>query len=113
LQIPTNFSSTILKAVNLNLSVSSSLTDSGMCTTLNGKTISETYNDNGGRIGEFIKILGTHKNAPLKGGGKISGSGNIHQKKLWLNVRDATLQKETQGQMSVAINDWRDYASVR
>jgi hypothetical protein len=43
----------------------------------------------------------------------ISGSGNIHHKKMWLNLRDVTRQENTKGIMSVAINDWRDYVSVK
>jgi hypothetical protein len=44
---------------------------------------------------------------------KISGSGNIHRKDLWLNVRDITKMKGHKGTALVAINDWRDPVSVR
>ena len=44
---------------------------------------------------------------------KIDGSGNIHQKQLWINVRDVTGPEETTGLISAAINDWKDYVSVR
>jgi hypothetical protein len=67
----------------------------------------------GGKIKDFKNILGAHVDNGLFKRKKISGSGNIHQKKLWLNVRDANSQAEIQGHMNVAINDFRDYVSVQ
>jgi hypothetical protein len=53
----------------------------------------------------------------------IIGSGNIHHKKMWLNVRDVrgTVRHDawecqrcvSEGLLRVAINEWKDYVSVR
>jgi hypothetical protein len=107
-----SFSTTILQSSNLNLTISPSLTDNGLCTILNGNKITETFNDVNDKIKDFKRILGTSLDKAFEVK-RISGSGNIHQKKMWLNVRDAINQKEIKGSMSVAINDWRDYVSVR
>jgi hypothetical protein len=67
----------------------------------------------GGKMKDFKNIFGAHMDSGLSQPKTISGSGNIHQKELWLNVRDANTLGHIQGQMSVAINDFRDYVSVR
>jgi hypothetical protein len=102
----------ILESQNLNLQVSSTLSDAGLCTTLNGNSIEETFNDNSERIKRFKELLGSHQNRPFQPM-VISGSGNIHHKNIWLNVRDVTSKDEAKGIMSVAINDWKDSVSVR
>jgi hypothetical protein len=107
-----SFSSIILKSQNLDLQVSPSLTDSGLCTTVNGQSIEETYEDSNTKMKDFKKMLGVGGKSPFKPK-LISGSGNKHHKKMWLNVRDVRGQVETEGMIRVAINDWKDYVSVR
>jgi hypothetical protein len=96
----------------LDLAVSSSLSDAGLCTTLNGNSINETFYKHNPKMQAFHDILGNDMKSSFKVS-KISGSGKIHQKKMWLNVRDGTGQVDAKGLMSVAINDWKDYVSVR
>jgi hypothetical protein len=104
--------SIILGNQNFNLDVSPSLSDAGLCTTLNGNSIEDTFEDSNDKMKSFKEMLGSTgqiKFKPIV----ISGSGNIHHKKIWLNVRDVTGIAESRGTMSVAINGWRDYISVR
>jgi hypothetical protein len=108
-QIP-SFPSVILRSENLDLSESPSLTDAGLCTTLNGNSMINTFHDSNNRMKQFIKILGLPTNNTFKSV-KISGSGNKHMKKLWLNVRDTT--GYVRGMMQVAVNEWKDYISAR
>jgi hypothetical protein len=71
----------------------------------------DTYINSNQRMTDFIEIL-DHNSGSFKAL-KITGSGNSHHKTFWLNVRDVTNMKITKGLVNVAINDWRDYASVR
>ncbi len=43
---------------------------------------------------------------------KITGSGNIHRKHFYLNLRNPT-DRRLKGFMKVALNQWRDAFSVR
>jgi hypothetical protein len=61
---------------------------------------------------EFLEILGDKEERSFQPT-KIHGSGNIHQKKMWLNVRDVSGPGKNKGLMTAAINDWRDFAAVR
>jgi hypothetical protein len=110
-QTPT-FAGTILKSHNLNLSISYSLSDAGICTTLNGNPLKLTFSNANDKIKDFKRILGA-SDAGRFDVKRITGSGNDHQKKMWLNVRDITSQIETEGTMIVSINGWRDFVSVR
>jgi hypothetical protein len=104
--------STILDSPHINLTVSPSLSDAGLCTTLNANSIEDTFDDSNMKMKQFKKMLGTDEKRPFKPM-PISGSGNIHHKKMWINVRDVTGLKEARGIMSLAINDWKDFVSVR
>jgi hypothetical protein len=77
------------------------------------KYVTPVVHYQGGKIKDLKNILDAHVDNGIFERKTIRGSGNIHQKKFWLNVRDANSQAEIQGQMSVAINDFRDYVSVR
>jgi hypothetical protein len=88
------------------------LSDAGICTTLNGNPIKMTFSDANENIKDLKKILGASYNGRFDVK-RITGSGNHHQKKMWLNVRDITSQIETEGTMIVSINGWRDFVSVR
>jgi hypothetical protein len=107
-----SFPSIILKSHNLKLRSSHSLSDVGLCTTLNGNSIEDTFEDNKSKIKSFKEMLGSDAKGPFKPM-HISGSGNFHAKEIWLNVRDVSGQKGANGMMSIAINDWKDYVSVR
>lgn len=107
-----SFPSVILKSDNLDLAVSPSLSDTGLCATLNGNSIEDTFLGSNNKIKNFQNIFGKSAESPFKPT-QISGSGNIHQKKMWLNVRDVSGPEETKGMMKVAINDWKDFVSVR
>jgi hypothetical protein len=107
-----SFSSIILKSQNLDLQVAPSLTDSGLCTTLNGNSIEDTYQDSNNKMKDFKEMLGVEGEGPFKPMA-ISGSGNVHHKKIWLNVRDVRGRAESEGLITVAINEWKDYVSVR
>jgi hypothetical protein len=100
-----------LNSKNLNLPVTHSLTDEGICTTINGDTLGNTYKDDNKKMKEFIDVLDSKSGptTPMK----ISGSGHIHKKQMWLNIRDITSQVISKGRTRVAINDWKDYISVR
>jgi hypothetical protein len=104
--------SIILKNQNLNLEVSPSLSDVGLCTTLNGNSIEDTFSDSNNKMKNFKEMLGSTVRGKFKPI-LISGSGNIHHKKIWLNVRDVTGMVNTRGIMRVSINGWRDFISVR
>jgi hypothetical protein len=96
----------------MNLSVSPSLSDAGLCLTINGNSIGETFKDSNNKMKQLKVVLGNNDKNPFKPM-KISGSGNNHHKEMWLNVRDVTGVKDGKGVMSVTINDWKDYVSVR
>jgi hypothetical protein len=102
----------ILDSTNLNLTVLPSLSDRGLCTTLNGNSIIDTFHDSNPKMKDFIEILGNNQPGSFKAM-KIHGSGHSHQKLMWLNVKDVTSKEITKGSMNVAINDWKDYVSVR
>jgi hypothetical protein len=107
-----SFPPVILESHNLDLTAYPSLADVGLCTTLNGNSIEDTYEDSNVKIKSFKLLLGSASKRPFRPM-NITGSGNIHLKKMWLNVRDVSDGKRTKGMMSVAINDWEDYVSVR
>jgi membrane protease subunit (stomatin/prohibitin family) len=106
-----SFDSIILKdGGNFNLLESTSLTDAGLCTTLNGNSMINTFNVNNNRMKEFIEILVTPTNNTFEAV-KISGTSSSHTKKVFLNVRDFTGKQR--GTIHVALNDWKDSVSVR
>jgi hypothetical protein len=88
------------------------LSDAGICTTLNGNPIKMTFSDVNDKIKDLKRNIGAScdERFDVK---RITGSGNHHQKKMWLNVGDVTSQIETAGTMKVSINGWRDFVSVR
>jgi hypothetical protein len=102
-----SFPKVILESHNLDLQFSPSLSDVGLCTTLNGNSIEDTFEDSNSKIKSFKELLGSDTKGPFKPM-KISGSGNTHIKKMWLNVRDVRSLEKSKGLMSVTINDWKD-----
>jgi hypothetical protein len=107
-----SFPSIILKSHNLDLQTSPSLSDFGLCTTLNGNSIEDTFEDSNNKMESFKEMFGSEDKRPVKPK-PIIGSGNIHAKEICPNVRDVSSQVGANGMMSVAINDWKDYVSVR
>ena len=93
-------------------SIKSSLTDMGLCTSINAKNISGTFNLNKNtRIREFAEVLdkeGT-SDTPLQ----VTGSGFLHQTTYWLNVQNLVKSGFSRGGMTVAINSFGEYFSVR
>ena len=93
-------------------SIKASLTDMGLCTTINANSIAGTFNiEKHEGIKAFADILdeSDSKYHPLK----IKGSGYIHQSIFWLNVRNPSIRGLQRGEITAAINNWNDYFSVR
>ncbi len=86
------------------------VTDFGICTTLNGGTWKDTYatNDRLSALGDILDPR-SESVAPLK----VQGSGKLYQTDFWLNLRSGTTQGLGESEASVAINDWLDFFSVR
>ena len=90
-----------------------SLTDEGLCYTMNAKSVGSTFNvTNDKRLSSFANILDVNATdvEPLK----IKGSGYLHRSIFWINVRGYTEKSwySKQG-ATAAINNWDDYFSVR
>ncbi len=87
-----------------------SVTDFGICTTLNGETWVNTYSSND-RLSPLRDILDPRNDSmkPLK----VQGSGKLYQMEFWLNMRSGTTQGVGQSEISVAINNWLDFFNVR
>ena len=93
-------------------SVKTSLTDMGLCTTINANSISGTFNtDTHEKIKAFADILDDSDaiSQPIK----VQGSGYIHQSVIWLNVQNPSSRLLQKGGFTAAINNWNDYFSVR
>ena len=93
-------------------SVKASLTDMGLCTTINANSIAGTFNiEDHEEIKAFADILdeSSSKYFPIK----VRGSGYIHQSIFWLNVRNPSNRGLQKGGITAAINNWNDYFSVR
>ena len=100
--------------------IRTSLTDMGLCTTINSNTIKETFNiSNYEEIQPFAEILdlSTTQTSPLQ----VKGSGFIHRTIFWLNVRNPNPlaagteygKTTVRGGISAAINNWNEQFSVR
>ena len=94
-------------------SLKASITDKGLCHTINAKSIMQTYNvEMDERLKSFCNILDRlgAEDKPLT----ITGSGYLHQATFWLNARGSTNKtKSLKGSITAAINNWDDYFSVR
>ncbi len=85
------------------------VTDHGICETVNGNSVRETFKENE-RITKFNQMLDRRDKPVIPS--KIKGSGSIHKSSFWLNVRDP-LNSHIRGEMVIALNDWLDFFSVR
>ncbi len=92
------------------------VTDLGVCTSVNGKTIEATYEtgDNS-RIDAFKEVFDAGASdvpSPVM----VRGSGSAQELEFWLNVRNPSGGSDEQGsrgRAAVALNDWFDAFSVR
>ena len=90
-----------------------SLTDEGLCYTMNAKSVGSTFNvSNDKRLRSFANILDGNQtdDEPIR----IRGSGYLYRSMFWINVRGYTEKSwySKQG-ATAAINSWVDYFSVR
>ncbi len=85
------------------------VTDHGICETVNGNSIKETFEENE-RIAKFNQMLDRRDKTVTPS--KIRGSGSIHMSSFWLNVHDP-LNFHKRGEVLIALNDWIDFFSVR
>ncbi len=90
--------------------VAYSLTDSGICSTINGQSLSATY-EKGGKIDTLGDILDPRGEAV--GAIKNLGSGSMYRSSFWLNVRNGAEQGRSQGELTMAISDFKEYFNVR
>ena len=93
-------------------SIKPSLTDMGLCTSVNAKSIGATYDlKKDQRVREFAEVL--DKEGPSDSPLQVTGSGFLHQTTYWLNVQNLVKSGFARGSMTVAINSWGEYFSVR
>ena len=114
-----NFQAPVFPKVVLNSShadhmksIKSSLTDMGLCTTVNAKSVGATYDVvKNKRVREFAEILDEDEvnDVPIQ----VTGSGFLHQTTYWLNVQGLNKQGFSRGSMTMAINNRDNYFSVR
>lgn len=97
-------------------SIRPSLTDRGLCTTINSPKMATSYNTaNNKRVDTFADIL-DDLNDSNDLPNRVKGSGNLNSAHFWLNVRDFSdngLVEYSRGSVTLAINDWNEYFSVR
>ena len=89
-----------------------SLTDRGLCYAINSKSFTKTYNRNNKRVKSFLEIVGSNA-IPHDAPKRVNGSGYLHRSTFWLNVRNLSANGFSKGSMTVAINNWNEYFSVR
>ena len=108
------FSDIVISGSNKEVmgSLQESLTDNGLCTTINSKGISATFNMDNDRIISFANMLG--KNTTKQVPSRIKGSGYLQRSIFWLNGRSSsTAYGSVKGKIIAAINNWDEYFSVR
>ena len=83
---------------------------------MNSPKIANSYNKTiDKRVESFVDMLddlNDSNDLPIK----IEGSGNLNSAHFWLNVRDFSdngLVDYSRGSVTLAINDWNEYFSVR
>ncbi len=87
-----------------------SLTDFGICSTVNGNALKKTYaaSEKVDTIGAMIDPRAEEREAL-----KIRGSGGLYDSTYWLNTRSGRDGGRSRGSVSLAINNWLDYFAVR
>ena len=115
-----NFPQTVLWTSDNEImnSLKNSVTDDGLCTTVNANSMAGTFNlTQYPEIKSFAEML----DGPITNysQAKVKGSGYLHRVEFWLNVRNpnptvaAAISGNIGGQINAAINDWNDHFSVR
>ena len=107
------FSKLVLGSSNKDLldTLVPSLTDRGLCYSMNAKSLINTYNITNERVRAFADIIGN--NITHEAPGLVNGSGYLQRSTFWLNVRNLSSRGFAKGSMSLAINNWNEYFSVR
>ena len=93
-----------------------SLTDRGLCTTINSPKIATSYNITINKRGEAFADILDDLNDSNDLPNRVKGSGNLNSAHFWLNVRDFSddgLVDYSRGSVTLAINNWNEYFSVR
>ena len=88
-----------------------SLTDRGLCYSMNSKSLIDTFNITNKRVKAFSEIIGT--NVSQESANMVKGSGYLQRSTFWLNVRNMSSKGFSKGSMTLAINNWNEYFSVR
>ncbi len=94
-------------------SMAYSMTDLGICTILNGNEFKSTFKITDPAMEPITNMLDARDSKSDREPVKILGSGKMYRTEFWLNVRRGTDQGRSQGQASIAINNWLDHFSVR
>ena len=99
-------------------SLKNSVTDDGLCTTVNANSMTGTFN-----VTQYheIKTFADILDGPMTNdsSAKVKGSGYLHRVEFWLNVRNpnptvsAATSGNIAGHINAAINDWNDQFFVR
>ena len=99
-------------------SLKNSVTDDGLCTTVNANSMTGTFN-----VTQYheIKTFADILDGPMTNdsSAKVKGSGYLHRVEFWLNVRNpnptvsAATSGNIAGHINAAINDWNDHFFVR
>ena len=101
-----------LGGFNLNIT-RKSITDIGLCETVNGYSMKETYKVNSKRMEDFVRVLDNRREEDQDTLGKILGSGSLFKTDMYLNVRDPLCADTCKGKIWAALNSRRDYFSVK
>ena len=88
-----------------------SLTDRGLCYSINSKNLENTYSRANKRVKSFLETIGT--NVTHDAPNRINGSGYLQRSTFWLNVRNLSSNGFSKGSITIAINNWNEYFSVR
>ena len=78
---------------------------------MNSKSLINTFNITNKRVKAFSEIIGT--NVFQESPSKVKGSGYLQRSTFWLNVRNMSSKGFTEGSMTLTINNWNEYFSVR
>ena len=78
---------------------------------MNSKSLINTFNITNKRVKAFAEIIGT--NVSQESPNNVSGSGYLQKSTFWLNVRNMSSKGFSKGSMTLAINNWNEYFSVR
>ena len=108
------FSDIVVSGSNQELmdSMKGSLTDNGLCTTINSKSILATFNMDNDRIRSFENMLSKRPAKDVSS--RIKGSGYLQRSSFWLNSRSSSYAHgSAKGKIIAAINNWNEYFSVR